>query len=153
MIYVINESNNNENEIIIDKTNSDYYLYLNKKDYIYGNWVSHFSYANHIHKNFDWFSIFGVFTEDKYRGHGYVKILIDEFYKDIKKKYNGKIGIYLFVHTDNISAIKLYTKCGFIKITNYTSQDTKEDFFIMAKGNKSIFYQLYNKTFSDDDIY
>ena len=150
MIYTINESN--DNQIIIDKTDSDYYLYLNKKDYSYGDWVSHFSYTNHRQKNFDWFSIFDVFTPDEYRGHGYSKILIDEFYKDIKKKYKGKIGIYLFVHTDNASAIRLYTKCGFIKIKNYTLSDTGEEFFIMAKGNKNIFYQLYDKNFSYDDI-
>lgn len=150
MIYTINESN--DNQIIIDKTDSDYYLYLNKKEYIYGDWVSHFSYTNHRQKNFDWFSIFDVFTADEYRGHGYSKMLIDEFYKDIKKKYKGKIGIYLFVHTDNTSAIRLYTKCGFIKIKNYTLSDTGEEFFIMAKGNKNIFYQLYDKNFSYDDI-
>ena len=79
-------------------------------------------------------------------------MLIDEFYKDIKKKYKGKIGIYLFVHTDNTSAIRLYTKCGFIKIKNYTLSNTGEEFFIMAKGNKNIFYQLYDKNFSYDDI-
>lgn len=50
MIYTINESN--DNQIIIDKTDSDYYLYLNKKEYIYGDWVSHFSYTNHRQKKF-----------------------------------------------------------------------------------------------------
>ena len=141
MIYVINESNDKKNNIKIKKTKSKYYLYLD------GNQVSNFSYYDYSSKGFDWILLADVYTEEEYRGHGYAKILIDEFCKDIEKKYHGKLGTYVFVYPDNTSAIKLYTKCGFSKVKNYTMKNGQE-FVIMAKGNKNNFHQFDNRDFS-----
>ncbi|MBR2151667.1 MAG: ribosomal protein S18-alanine N-acetyltransferase [Clostridia bacterium] len=74
-----------------------------------------------------------VVVDEKYRGKGIAKNLINEFEKIVKS--NMVFEILLEVRRSNIPAISLYEKCGFEKISerkDYYSNPT-EDAIIMRK--------------------
>jgi GNAT superfamily N-acetyltransferase len=59
-----------------------------------------------------------VYTDEKFRGHGYSKLLLSKLLNDICDKYKGA---FLFVDTSNIAALNLYAQFGF-KEVGYLSQ-------------------------------
>jgi ribosomal protein S18 acetylase RimI-like enzyme len=85
-------------------------------------------------------------VDTEYRRRGIGKVLIDECKKEFKDRKNMR----LHVHTENIGAIELYKKCGFIiekTIPNYYGgvyRDAKtQDAYVMKcklnQTGKSIF--------------
>ena len=140
MIYSIIESSSEE--IRIQKTGHKYILFVDGKQ------ASILYCDDYNQEGFNWALISNVYTEEEYRGHGYARMLIAEAYKDIKKKYNGKVGLYCFVLPDNKSAIKLYKKCNFVEIMHYNIDGT--DYIIMGtKANKNNFKQFEGRKFYD----
>ncbi|MDI9395812.1 MAG: N-acetyltransferase [Euryarchaeota archaeon] len=55
--------------------------------------------------------IYSIATDNKFRGKGYGRKLIEESIKEMK--LNGIYSILLYVNVKNIPAIKLYEKMGF----------------------------------------
>ena len=111
MIYTIKESSSEE--IRIQKTGRKYILFVDGKQ------ASIIYCDDYNQEDFNWALISNVYTEKQYRGNEYARILIAEAYKDIKKKYNGKVGLYCFVIPDNKSAIRLYKKCNFVVVYKF----------------------------------
>ena len=74
-----------------------------------------------------------VVVDEKYRGKGFAKSLINEFEKIAKSK--GAFEILLEVRRSNIPAISLYEKCGFEKISERKDyyRNPTEDAIIMRK--------------------
>jgi ribosomal protein S18 acetylase RimI-like enzyme len=58
---------------------------------------------------------FGLSIDKKYRGQGLGSLLMDEVLIESKKKLKKMKYIYLEVFAENIAAIKLYEKKGFVK--------------------------------------
>ena len=117
------ESNNTFQVIKIDNS----YIIKNNKD----NIVSKLNYHEFNIKNFDWILLSDLETEPKYRGKGLATKLINSLCDDVFK--NTDKGVYLFVKTDNYTAINLYNKLGFKAIKQYHLKDG--NYIIMAKGN------------------
>ena len=109
------ESNNTFQVIKIDNS----YIIKNNKDDI----VSKLNYHEFNIKNFDWILLSDLETEPKYRGKGLATKLINSLCDDVFK--NTDKGVYLFVKTDNYTAINLYNKLGFKAIKQYPLKDGK----------------------------
>lgn len=100
-----------------------------------GKVISNVSYYDFNMKNFDWILIANVKTKPYYRGNGLATKLMNIAENDIKKKYPNK-GLYLFVKSNNNTAINLYKKLGFKIIKKYKLKDKLYD--IMCKGSADI---------------
>ena len=123
---VVTESVDDVTNKPIIKTKNTYMIKNDK-----GTIISKLSYYEYKVKNFDWILIANLATNPEYRGRGLATKLINELYSDITKNTNK--GLYLFVKSDNRTAIRLYTKLNFKKVKNYTLKDG--EYIIMAKGN------------------
>lgn len=58
---------------------------------------------------------FGLSIDKRYRGKGLGNMLMDEVLNESKKKLKKLKYIYLEVFAENVAAIKLYEKKGFVK--------------------------------------
>ena len=134
----------------IDKANGRYTISIN------GEPISQCFYNDRfidrrIDNSFEWVFIYQVFTDKVLRRNGYAKILIDELYNDIIEKYDGSIGLFVFVHPDNKPAVELFEKCGFEKVKNITEKDVIDgqlftyELQLMAKGDKNKYNQFDNE--------
>ena len=123
---VVTESVDNVTNKPIIKTKNTYMIKNDK-----GTIISKLNYYEYKVKNFDWILMADLDTKPDYRGRGLATKLINELYSDITKNTNK--GLYLFVKSDNRTAIRLYTKLNFKKVKNYTLEDG--EYIIMAKGN------------------
>lgn len=123
---VVTESVDDVTNKPIIKTKNTYMIKNDK-----GTIISKLSYYEYKVKNFDWILMANLGTNPEYRGRGLATKLINELYSDITKNTNK--GLYLFVKSDNRTAIRLYTKLNFKKVKNYTLKDG--EYIIMAKGN------------------
>ena len=123
---VVTESVDDVTNKPIIKTKNTYMIKNDK-----GTIISKLNYYEYKVKNFDWILMADLDTKPDYRGRGLATKLINELYSDITKNTNK--GLYLFVKSDNRTAIRLYTKLNFKKVKNYTLEDG--EYIIMAKGN------------------
>lgn len=133
----IHETKSNINPSIIK--NKDSYTIKNANNEI----ISKLNYYDYKIKNFDWVLLANLETEPEYRGNGLATKLINALYNDITKNTNK--GIYLFVRTNNKTAISLYNKLNFKVVKKYTLKDG--EYIIMAKGTADI-SQFNNMNFS-----
>ena len=62
---------------------------------------------------------FGIAVSDKYQGQGIGKMLVEEVFSILRKDNYG--GLILRTSTQNISAQKLYEKCGFERLGTHPS--------------------------------
>ena len=123
---VLTESVDDVTNKPIIKTKNTYMIKNDK-----GTIISKLNYYEYKVKNFDWILMADLDTKPDYRGKGLATKLINELYNDITKNTNK--GLYMFVKSDNRTAIRLYTKLNFKKVKNYTLEDG--EYIIMAKGN------------------
>ena len=123
---VVTESVDDVTNKPIIKTKNTYMIKNDK-----GTIISKLKYYEYKVKNFDWILMADLDTKPDYRGKGLATKLINELYNDITKNTNK--GLYMFVKSDNRTAIRLYTKLNFKKVKNYTLEDG--EYIIMAKGN------------------
>lgn len=63
-----------------------------------------------------WFFLYNVCTDKHFRGHHLQEKLLNFAFDDLKSKFGSPIVVYLFVYTDNDSAIALYNRMGFINL-------------------------------------
>lgn len=134
---LLHETKSNINPSIIK--NKDSYMIKNTNNKI----ISKLNYYDYKIKNFDWVLLANLETEPEYRGNGLATKLINALYNDITKNTNK--GIYLFVRTNNKTAISLYNKLNFKVVKKYTLKDG--EYIIMAKGTADI-SQFNNMNFS-----
>jgi RimJ/RimL family protein N-acetyltransferase len=64
---------------------------------------------------------FGISIDKKYRGKGLGSLLMDEVLNESIKKLKKMKYIYLEVFAENIAAIKLYEKKGFVRCGLFTN--------------------------------
>lgn len=134
---LLHETKSNINPSIIK--NKDSYTIKNANNEI----ISKLNYYDYKIKNFDWVLLANLETKPEYRGNGLATKLINALYNDITKNTNK--GIYLFVRTNNKTAISLYNKLNFKVVKKYTLKDG--EYIIMAKGTADI-SQFNNMNFS-----
>ena len=73
-----------------------------------------------IYRYVDVIHLLKIFIDDKFKGNGYAKLLLDNMIKNS----NGINKVYLEVRKNNISAIRFYEK------NNFQIIDTKKNYFI-----------------------
>lgn len=104
-----------------------------------GNILSKLNFYDYKIKGFDWVLMANLDTKRGHRGKGMATSLLNELYDDVSKQNKG---LYMFVKSDNTTAINLYSKLDFEKIKDYKLNDG--DYVIMAKGkaNKKQFDKM-----------
>ncbi len=73
-----------------------------------------------IYRYVDVIHLLKIFIDDKFKGNGYAKLLLDNMIENS----NGINKVYLEVRKNNISAIRFYEK------NNFQIIDTKKNYFI-----------------------
>lgn len=99
----------------------------------YADCDNKFNYKNVVKKS-DFYSnrfviyLYNFEIDSEYQGKGYGSKFMDKVVKSIKRLFPNNDGIYLSVFKDNINAVRIYSKVGFvvIKELNYNEGDVLE---------------------------
>ena len=97
-----------------DSSKAIYWVIVDENDRPFGN-VSAFKEWSDWNDGYYWW-IQSMFLSTRYRGKGYLKLLINAVKSEMKRE-NG-LELRLYVHKGNKIAIRAYEKVGFV-ISNY----------------------------------
>ena len=97
-----------------DSSKAIYWVIADENDKPFGN-VSALKEWSDWNDGYYWW-IQSMFISTRYRGKGYLKLLINAVESEMKRE-NG-LELRLYVHKDNKVAIRAYEKVGFV-ISNY----------------------------------
>ena len=78
-------------------------------------------------------TLFDVYTIKKFRGKGFMKLLLRSIFNYVKNKLNLNI-ITLLVYKNNYKAVNLYFKCGFGILVDYDDEkDSDKSYYNLIK--------------------
>ena len=97
-------------------------------------------------EGFDWVLITDVDTKKPYMRLGYGTQVMNAAYNYVQKKFDGKIGVYLLVETNNADAIRFYRKLNYNMVKSTQIKNTS--YYVLAKGNADT-NQLKNVKFGN----
>lgn len=94
---------------LADENIALYWVLVNKQDEPVGN-VSALREWSNWNAGYYWW-IQSLYISPEYRGKGYISLLLDAV--KVEAQAQGGLDLRLYVHADNIQAIKAYKKTGF----------------------------------------
>lgn len=94
----------------------------------------------------EWMELSSLITWPPFRRKGYATKLLNVAYQFASDQQKG---VYLYVEIDNVDAIKLYEKCGFIKLRRWKVRKFKDSndyfhFYIMVKSENANYHDIWN---------